>query len=171
MDDHGYGDKADGYKQVIEEWHLRPDLATKLVDHFWARYDGFCHVSADTARVLRTLKAHGKQIGVITNGSTERQRSKLEALGLLSTFDVVLISEAEGVRKPAGEIFRRALRQCGVEAGEAAFVGDHPETDVEGAKNAGLLPIWKHVPCWSLPSDDVFTVHKLSEILQICLGR
>lgn len=171
MDDHGYGDKTDLYRQAVEEWNLRPDLATRLVEHFWVCYDGFCHLPEDTRMTLQALKDHGKQIGVITNGSTVRQRSKLEALGLSKIFDVVLISEAEGVRKPESEIFMRALRRCGVDPCEAVFVGDHPEADIEGAKNAGLAPIWKHVPYWSLVSDDVPTVHQLSEILPICLDR
>ena len=169
MDDHGYGDKAGGYARLIEQWHLRPELATQLTDYFWAHYDGLCHLSEDTALALETLKSHGKRLGIITNGGTHRQRSKIDALGLSALFDTVLISEAEGIRKPAAEIFLRAVHHCGVEPSEAAFVGDHPETDVEGAKNAGLLPIWKHVPYWSPGRDDVFTVRQLSEILPLCL--
>jgi cytochrome c oxidase subunit I+III len=114
-------------------------------------------------------QAHDKRLGVITNGGTDRQRAKLASLGLLSTFDVVLISEAEGVRKPSAEIFRRALRRCQVQADESVFVGDHPETDIEGARNAGLLPIWKHVSYWPLVTDDVPTVRRLVDILPICL--
>jgi putative hydrolase of the HAD superfamily len=89
----------------------------------------------------------------------------------LGTFDVVLISEAEGVRKPSAEIFRRALQRCEVEAGESVFVGDHPETDIEGARHAGLLPIWKHVSYRLLVTENVLTVHRLVDILPICPGE
>jgi len=169
MDDHGDGDKAQGYQRLVAEWQLELDLANRLCRFFWSSYDQHCHLSPDTATTLRTLKAHGKRLGVITNGSTDRQRRKLAALGLSSTFDVVLISEAEGVRKPSAEIFRRALQVCEVEAGESVFVGDHPETDIEGARHAGLLPIWKHVPYRPLVTEDVLTVHRLIDILPICL--
>ncbi len=169
MDAHGYGDKALGFKTLVAEWRLAPDLAERLCNHFWSHYDAACQLPSDTALVLHTLRAHGMKLGVITNGGTERQRAKLVALGLADAFDVVLISEAEGTRKPEPEIFRRALQRCGVEAAEAVFVGDHPEADVEGARNAGLLPIWKYVPYWPLHSQDVATVHRLTEILPICL--
>ena len=171
MDDHGFGNKEDGYARIVDEWGFRPDLAAQLVAYFWANYDKFCELSADTATTLQTLRDCGKRLGVVTNGSTDRQRKKLAALGLLTSFDAILISESEGTRKPSPEIFHRALRQCGVEAGEAVFVGDNPEVDIEGARNAGLLPIWKHVPYWSLRTDNVPTVHTLNEILPICLGR
>jgi putative hydrolase of the HAD superfamily len=171
MDDHGYGEKAPGYQRLVSEWRLDPALSDELCDHFWRHYDEFCRLSPDTAITLRTLRAHGMHMGVITNGGTERQRRKLAALGLADAFDVVLISEAEGVRKPSAEIFLRALERCHVEPEESVFVGDHPDTDIEGARNAGLLPIWKYVPYWPLPAGDVLTVHRLADILPTCLIR
>ena len=169
MDDHGYGDKAAGYERLVAGWQGAPGLAARLVAHFWMHYDEHCRLSQDTHATLQTLKAHGKRLGVITNGATDRQQRKLAALGLMNVFDAVLISEAEGVRKPSVEIFRRALALCGVGAREAAFVGDHPEVDVEGARNAGLLPIWKYVSYWSPAPDGTATVHRLVDILPICL--
>jgi putative hydrolase of the HAD superfamily len=169
MDDHGYGEKAEGYQRVVAEWQFEPALADRLCAHFWSTYDQHCCLSPDTATTLDALKAHGKRLGVITNGGTDRQRGKLAALGLLGSFDVVLISEAEGVRKPSAEIFRRALRQCEVSAGESVFVGDHPETDINAARSAGLLPIWKHVPYWPLLAENVLTVDRLVDIIPICL--
>jgi putative hydrolase of the HAD superfamily len=169
MDDHGYGEKGEGYQRVVAEWQLEPSLADRLCSHFWSAYDQHCCLSPDTATTLDALKAHGKRLGVITNGGTNRQRGKLAALGLLGIFDVVLISEAEGVRKPSPEIFRRAVQRCAVSAGESVFVGDHPETDISGARNAGLLPIWRHVPYWPLLEENVLTVHRLVDILPTCL--
>ncbi|MFN7985237.1 MAG: HAD family hydrolase [Vicinamibacterales bacterium] len=137
MDDHGYGDKDNGYQRLVAGWHLDPALASRLCAHFWSTYDQPSRVSLDTTTTLDTLHEHGKRLGVITNGSTTRQHRKLAALGLADRFDVVLISEAEGVRKPDAEIFRRALDRCGVDASEAAFVGDHPNTDIRRCTQRG----------------------------------
>ena len=169
MDDHGYGEKEKGYQRLVADWQLEPALAGHLCTHFWSVYDQHCHLSSDTATTLDSLRAHGKRLGVITNGGTARQRSKLSALGLADWFEVVLISEAEGVRKPDAEIFRRALQRCGVGPSEAAFVGDHPETDIAGARRAGILPIWRHVPYWRPVAEDTLTVHRLVDILPTCL--
>jgi putative hydrolase of the HAD superfamily len=120
---------------------------------------------------LRMLAAHGLRLGVITNGAARLQTDKLLALGLSDSFDAVLISEAEGVRKPDAAIFRRALERCQVRAHEAAFVGDNPEVDVFGAMAAGLQPIWKRVSYWEMSDPSVPTIDSLSEILPICLGK
>jgi FMN phosphatase YigB (HAD superfamily) len=34
------------------------------------------------------------------------------------------------------------LQRAGLHPGEAAHVGDDPAADVEGARGAGLLPVW-----------------------------
>ncbi len=43
------------------------------------------------------------------------------------------------VGKPRESFFRLALRELGLEPGETAMVGDDPESDVAGARAAGLL--------------------------------
>jgi putative hydrolase of the HAD superfamily len=171
MDDHGYGEKSEGYARLVREWDLPAALAEWLVEYFWANYDRHCELSDDTRETLATLRAGGKKLAVITNGGAVRQRQKLAVLGLADAFDAVLISGAEGVRKPDAEIFRRALYRCRVGAAETAFVGDHPEADVTGALGAGLTAIWKHVPYWRLESPGVPVVHSLREVLPFCLDQ
>lgn len=56
----------------------------------------------------------------------------------LDLFRAVLVSSDFGKRKPAPEIFLAGCRALEVEPGEALFVGDREETDVLGARRAGL---------------------------------
>jgi putative hydrolase of the HAD superfamily len=170
LDDHGYKEKTELYRTLADEFGFDGALANRLRDDFWARYVESCETTADTLQTLETLKGAGLALGVITNGSSPLQDSKLEALGLTEFFDVVVISEVEGVRKPDPVIFSRALDRCGVVAKDAVFVGDHPEADIGGARSSGLLPIWKRVPYWHMPFEDVLTIDQLSEILPVCLG-
>jgi FMN phosphatase YigB (HAD superfamily) len=78
---------------------------------------------------------------VITNGDA-RQAEKIQLAGLTGLFDVVLISDTVGVRKPSPAIFQMALDDVGSVAGDALFVGDNPPVDVEGARSAGLATAW-----------------------------
>jgi putative hydrolase of the HAD superfamily len=167
LDDHGYADKHKLYTEIITEWGLASDLIPRLAEHFWTSYDEKCEVSRDTCVTLQTLRRKGLKLGVITNGGSERQQRKLNLLGISSWFDVILISEAEGVRKPEAEIFHRALARCGVEASETIFVGDHPDTDIRGALHAGLRAVWKVTPYWPCRHDVPF-IRRLSEILPLC---
>ncbi len=78
------------------------------------------------------------KLGLVTNGTGETQRAKLQALALDGLFDPVLISEEVGVRKPDQRIFELALASWGVVAESVLFVGDDPVSDILGAKAAGM---------------------------------
>jgi len=167
LDGHGYTPRDEVYRRLAGELGLDDKLVADLALHFWECYGRHCEVSEDTLATLRTLRDRGKTLGVITNGETRWQTTKLERLGIAGFFDVVLVSEAEGVRKPDARIFHRALSLCGAAPSEAMFVGDHPDIDVAGARAAGFVPVWKRVPYWTLTFDDVMTVDRLSEILPV----
>ena len=172
MDEHGHGEKQPGYVRLVRAWQLDDALAPRLFEHFFATYTGLCVPSEDNANTLRELRRRGLKLGVITNGPGPLQRRKLAALGLDRSFDAILVSGEEGVRKPDAEIFRRALGRLGVAAHEAMFVGDHPVADVEGAHGAGLLPVWMFVPYWPPPDvPDPPVIDFLREILPIIDGE
>jgi putative hydrolase of the HAD superfamily len=94
-------------------------------------------VYPEVPAVLDALRAGGVRVGVISNWDT-RLPELLRQLDLARRFDALVYSSAVGVEKPDSRIFRRALRELGVEAGAALHVGDNPLEDVEGALAAGL---------------------------------
>ncbi|HVR83055.1 MAG TPA: HAD-IA family hydrolase [Planctomycetota bacterium] len=94
----------------------------------------------DVEPALRTLRARGIKIGIISNWDT-RLRTISDGLGLTPMVDFLIISAEAGVRKPSPGIFRLALEKAGVRPEEAVHVGDLPEEDGEGARRAGLRPV------------------------------
>lgn len=76
-------------------------------------------------------------LGVITNGNADVQR-----LGLADYFRFAVSAEQVGIGKPASEPFAAALAHAGVEAAQAAHIGDHPGDDIAGAIAAGFRAIW-----------------------------
>lgn len=76
-------------------------------------------------------------LGTISNGTTD-----LAAVGLTQYFQVSLSAREFGCAKPDPEIFLAACDAMGVRPQEAAYVGDDPLLDVEGAQKAGLHGIW-----------------------------
>jgi len=168
LDDHGYANRGQLYRAAAEALGLKGGVDREMAAHFFDCYADACGLSDDTSSTLDALRQRGKLLGMITNGPTVWQQRKIDALGLGGRFDAVLISEAEGVSKPDPRIFARAVERLGVAPHEAMFVGDHPEIDVAGAKAAGLVAIWKRVPYWTLTTDDVFVVDRLSEIIPAC---
>jgi putative hydrolase of the HAD superfamily len=88
------------------------------------------------------LKQAGFLLGIITNGSGH-QMTNIRAINIEHYFDVILISEWEGVKKPEPEIFHRALGKLRVSASESVFIGDNPIADIAGAGQVGMKTIWK----------------------------
>jgi len=171
LDDHGYASRSDVYRRLADEFGLDNWLTVDLERHFWEAYTRRCDISADTWNTLQTLRAAGRRLGIVTNGQTEWQSRKLDGLGLGSFFDVVLISEQEGIRKPDARIFERARERCGVDQpSETMFVGDHPEVDVAGSHAAGMVSVWKRVSYWTMTTKGAIVVDQLSEILPAALA-
>lgn len=168
LDDHGYARRADVYRALLADQPVDASLAADLEKHFWDCYCRHCLRPDDTVTTLEALRAAGKKLGVITNGPVDWQSRKLRTLGLADYFDDVIISDAVGVAKPDARIFDLALERLGVGAAESMYVGDHPQIDIAGARAAGLHAAWKRVPYWTLTTDGVLIVDRLSAILSAC---
>jgi putative hydrolase of the HAD superfamily len=107
-------------------------------------------------------------VGLITNGFSEQQRGKLARFGWETRFDAAVLSGELGVMKPHKAIFDHALSMLGVSANEAVYVGDHYETDVEGALDAGWRAIWFNPNGKPRPENRAdWTISSLRELLQI----
>jgi putative hydrolase of the HAD superfamily len=91
----------------------------------------------DAAPALAQLRAAGLRLAVVSNWDCSLT-AVLGGLGLAAAVDAIVVSAEVGARKPDPRIFRVALEQLGCEAGKALFVGDSLETDVLGARAAGL---------------------------------
>ena len=120
---------------------ITPDEALR----FQALYAGQQrHITpSDTMRqVLDVCKARFAHVGVITNGGVGSQTGKLKSLGLERWVpeQLVFISDAVGVMKPAPEIFRMAQKAAG--GGPCLFVGDSYTQDIAGAAACGWQTIW-----------------------------
>ncbi len=91
--------------------------------------------------LIRELKRRAK-VGVITNGLSATQRSKIACCGLESQIDALVISGEAGVRKPDRRIFEMALAMIGCLPEDAIMVGDSWLHDVLGARAAGIAAVW-----------------------------
>src|SRR5690242_17624040 len=82
--------------------------------NYRAAFPSACLLFPDAAPTLLALRASGRKLGLITNGSVRMQSAKLACLALSPMFDTILISDAEGITKPERQIFHRALERLSV---------------------------------------------------------
>ncbi len=93
-------------------------------------------------QLLRRLGTRFR-LGLVSNFDFEpTARALLDSFGLAPLLETALISDAEGVRKPAARIFHAACRQLGTAPERCVYVGDSRTSDVEGASAAGLAAVW-----------------------------
>jgi HAD superfamily hydrolase (TIGR01662 family) len=131
-----------------------PDL---LHDHWNAHFGSTAVCFPGVPDMLADLDRTAIKLGVITNGNSVMQRSKIEALGIAPLLDVIVVSSEVGIRKPDRRIFSLALEKLRATPEEAWFVGDHPDQDIRGAAAAGLRPFW--VQTGAFDAEDVPGTH------------
>jgi putative hydrolase of the HAD superfamily len=167
LDEHGFADKAEVYRDIATEFSLPQSLATRLTGHFYGTYASFSKCFPEVPGTLAHLRTLGLQLGIITNGSTNMQERKVNELGIAGLMDELLISEKEGLRKPDPRIFARALGRLGLSSDEAWYVGDHPTVDIRGAFNAGLTAVWRYTPYWHRPDVPCLAINSIDELMQM----
>ena len=89
--------------------------------------------------VLPALDALCKRwrLFAISNGNAD-----LGAIGLAKFFERSLSAREAGMSKPDPRIFHQLLADARLDAARVLHVGDDPEADVDGARGAGLRPVW-----------------------------
>ena len=114
---------------------------------------------------IETLDALGGfRLGVISNGSSARQRQKLAAAGVLDRFAAVMISEDIGVAKPHPEIFEAACEAVSASPSACIHVGDRLDADALGARDAELTGVWLDRSGAGGAPASVPTIAKLTEL-------
>jgi putative hydrolase of the HAD superfamily len=94
----------------------------------------------DVRPALARLAAEGRTVGLISNFEAWLD-DLLADLGVREAFSIRVISGVEGVEKPDPMIFRLALDRAGLDAADAAYVGDNPEFDVDPPAALGMFPV------------------------------
>lgn len=119
--------------------------------------------------LLQRLRNAGVQIGIITDGRPQGQRNKLEALGLYSLTDSVLITDelgSERFRKPNDIAFRIMQTRFNVPYEQMLYVGDNPSKDFQAPRQLGMRWIYFKNPdgLYSFGGDRLPCANSIQEI-------
>ncbi len=148
---------------------LSENFVGKITEMYIKSYPAI-NVPVKNAKVVIRNLAKKIQLGVISNGSLDVQHQKLETLGIKHLFRCIVLSEEVGIRKPKPGIFWKATTLLDRRPEECLYVGDSYNTDIAGAKKAGMQACWFNPKGASLSQKDVkpdFEIHTLYEILGI----
>lgn len=152
-----------GLENVSEEFCM------KISDHFLELCAVKPGVIDGAHELMDYLKGRGYGLHLCSNGFHEVQYRKLQACGMKEYFDSIILSEDAGANKPSGVFFEYAFRLSGATPKDTIMIGDNFQTDILGAKNAGLDVMWFNPnPEQNKATEPVtFEIHKLGDIMQI----
>ncbi len=130
------------YDKLLEELNVgwNPKIIASGVVAYERTKVGYLRPFPKVIPTLLTLK-NEYTLGVISNGLAIKQWEKLVGLGMHHIFDVVATSEDVGYEKPHIEIFKEAMDKANLKSDESVMVGDRLNTDVVGAKKAGMVSV------------------------------
>lgn len=131
-------------KRSIAGGEADPDFE-KIFQAFKEHYKVHCQDKTKPydgiMELLQTLKARGIKMAIVSNKADFAVKELNEYY--FKGFDMVAIGEREGIsRKPAPDSVFQALKELGVPAERAVYVGDS-DVDLETARNA-------KIPCISV---------------------
>ena len=121
----------------------------------------------DTIELLQYLTEKKYQLHLITNGFEKTQHHKLKSAGIDFFFREVITSEGSNSLKPDSEIFEYALRKTGAIKKESIMIGDTPEVDILGAREAGIDQVYVNHTGNKEPVEATYTVCSLKELMEI----
>lgn len=112
-------------------------------------------------------------LAIVTDGATETQTNKIQALCLQELVDYVVYSWEIGAPKPDTKGYTMALDYFNIPANHAIIIGDHPINDIAAAKELGAWAIRVHTGRFSLlpnletkkPDFDIKIVTNIEQIL------
>lgn len=100
------------------------------------------NLSPEIRALLRQLRSTYKLL-LLTNGVTETQREKVEAVRCEEFFDEIVVGGEHAEQKPFVSIFKLCFNMLGVEAKDCIMVGDSLDTDIQGGFNAEVqATVW-----------------------------
>jgi HAD superfamily hydrolase (TIGR01509 family) len=100
------------------------------------------HFFKGVRQTLKTLKNKGYMLGIITDTACpiHVKLNWFERGGIGHVWDSIISSQEIGTEKPDPRIYSAALKQLGVSAAHAVFVGHNPE-ELEGARAVGMKTV------------------------------
>ena len=126
-----------GFEVTVDDCRIKAALNV-----FFQDFIDTLELRKGAKRLIQQAKEQGK-VGLISNFTHAPVIYKsLRKVGIDELFDVVVVSEEVGWRKPSAHIFQDALNRLQIQACEAVYIGDSPIEDIKGAKQSGLRTVF-----------------------------
>lgn len=160
------------FEQLVEQAGLDADPRL-LADTFVNGMGAYGELYDGAREVLEQLSGRAS-LGLVTNGLSEVQRTRVDRLNLAPFFDAIVVSSEVGVAKPAPGFFDVVFERLGWPPKDTALiVGDSLTSDMRGGHDYGLATCWYNPDRKQVDDLDIVTheINDLAELIAIVAGR
>jgi len=98
----------------------------------------------DVEICLKRLKDLAIKTAIITDGVPIKQYEKILRLKIENMFDLIIISDEIGIKKPNPELFNYWLKKFGVSGQEVIYIGDRIDKDIVPANLNHIHSVYLH---------------------------
>ncbi len=129
-------------REVFKRLGIPHDKHAGIFDEIYAFFGNpsAWELYPDTLECLTQLRSRDFSLAIVSNWNSSL-RKIVDGLNLAGYFDFVLASAEAGAKKPSPMIFEMALQRAGKEPSRVVHIGDTYQTDVLGARKAGIRGI------------------------------
>jgi putative hydrolase of the HAD superfamily len=186
-------DREQVHADLLALWRAETSMYPHLFDDIVADYD----IDADIEHIVAVFNDHeptlepyegvpelldrlreaGYVLGIVTDGTARRQRRKLDALGLRSAFETVVLTSEVGEAKPSPRPFEEAARRLEQRPDRCLYIGDNPHVDFIGAKATGMATVrlrrgeFRSLSTGPEVDATAETIDDIYEIVRDCSGK
>lgn len=93
------------FREIIAKYKIKKYSETELIQRY-KTHKPKIELTQGVDLFLSVLIQNGIKLGLITDGRSETQRNKLKSLSISGLFDLIIISEELGTKKPCVENFK-----------------------------------------------------------------
>jgi putative hydrolase of the HAD superfamily len=129
------------HNTLLESGVDDPDFAEYLSHEFQTQRRKIHNIFDDAEPALTELKKK-YILALVTNGASDLQREKIQGSKLEKYFDEIVIAGDVGIRKPEPRIYEIVLSKIGMQNDEVIMIGNSLDSDIKGARDAGIKTVW-----------------------------
>ncbi len=153
----------------------------KTTLRYWEAYQSFSPPFPDAEATVRRLKESGYRLAIVSDsdGTPGMKKKRVNAVVFRDLFETAIVAGEDTPKvKPSRAPFRLVAKRLGLSPSNCVYVGDNPQTDIEGAKATGMTTILVERKAYLVPvkgrdppdPSPTFKVRSLREIPAVLAG-
>ncbi|MDG1697383.1 MAG: HAD-IA family hydrolase [Polaribacter sp.] len=123
-----YFEDKNVFSEILNEYQVTAITIKDLLG-IYRNHQPSIKLSSETKDMLVFLKENNSIIGIITDGRSIQQRSKIKALGLKTYMDFIVVSEEIGSEKPSLKNYQIFEDKFAEKESKFLYIGDNLKKD------------------------------------------